>query len=138
MQEIVNIKPTFNVIGPFVGTYLAQLNKQMNTLLQQFISQVDYVEEELEALKNALRDPQLSGFYDTKAGPSFVVVRSFYGVVLIEMNVEMRDLIVDFINDIDGGVDKIIWAFKLALLNPGGRRVKSDRSNRNTHINNNR
>ena len=65
-----------------------------------------------------------------------MVVRSFYGVVLVEMNIEMRDLIVDFINDIDGGVDKIIWAFKLALLNPGGRRVKLDKTNRSKHFHN--
>lgn len=120
-------KPTFNVVEPFMGVLMVQLNHAMSIELQKFISSIEDVDEEVEALKMALRDPAQNGVFVYKEGPSFVVTRSFKGVVLVEMNQEMRDILIQFISYIQGGVDKIIWAFRLALENPEGSRDNRNR-----------
>jgi len=114
-------KPTFNVNPPFMGVLMVQLNHTMSLELQRFINSIGDVEDEIRALKSGLRDPATNGAYVFKDGPSFLVIRSFKGVVMVEMNEEMRAMLISFISDIEGGVDKIIWAFRLALESPGGR-----------------
>lgn len=111
-------KPTFNVVAPFMNVTMVQLNHAMSIELQRFISNVGDVEEEISALRAGLRNPAEAGVYIYNDGASFNVIRSFKGVVLIEMNAEMRDMLIDFISDIQNGVDKIIYAFRLALENP--------------------
>lgn len=122
--------PTFNIVPPFMGVLVVQLNHAMSLELQHFISSINEedVDEEVDAFRQALRDPAQFGVYVFKEGPSLLAMRSFKGVVIVEMNLEMRDILVDFISEIDGGVDKIIWAFRLALENPeGGRPVKTNK-----------
>lgn len=114
-------KPTFNVNPPFMGVTMVQLNHAMSIELQRFIGSINDVEDEILAFKAGLRDPANDGVYVYGQGPSFLVIRSFKGVVMAELNQEMRDLLIQFISDIEGGVDKIIWAFRLALENPEGR-----------------
>ncbi len=126
-------KPTFNVNSPFMGVLMVQLNHTMSIELQRFIDSVADVEDEVEALKDGLRDPSQYGVFVHREGPSFLVIRSFKGVVVVEMNQEMRELLIQFISDIEGGVDKIIWAFRLALENPEGRDAHNRRNGSGTH-----
>ncbi len=112
-------KPTFDVAVPFMGVLMFRCNHAMSMALQRFIDDVEDVENEIIAFKEAFRDPTENGAFVYKDGPSFVVNRSFKGVIQGQMNQEMRELLSNFIGDVEGGVDKIIWAFKLALENPG-------------------
>jgi len=54
--------------------------------------------------------------------PKFNVVEPFQGVFTVQMNAEMGKLISDFIEDIDGGVEREIVAFGKALQNPAKSR----------------
>jgi hypothetical protein len=103
-----------------MGVLTIQMNHAMSMALQSFIEDVEGIEQEVEAFAAALHDPAQDGVYVYKDGPSFVVQRSFKGVVIIEMNEDMRHLLIQFISDIEGGVDKIIWAFRLAMEDPDG------------------
>lgn len=127
-------KPTFNVVRPFMGVLTVQMNHAMSIALQNFIDDVEGLETEIEAFAAALHDPIQDGAYVYKEGPSFVVHRSFKGVVTLDLNEDMRHLLIQFISDIEGGVDKIIWAFRLALEDPEGcveaRNRSSDGSKR--------
>lgn len=118
-------KPTFNIVPPFLGVTVLQLNHSMSHELQKFIGSIEEsdVEQEMAAFKAALRDPINEGAYVFKEGPCFSIIRSFKGVVLAELNEEMRQLLIEFISDIEGGVDKIIWALKLALEDPDTTRT---------------
>jgi|19_taG_2_1085344.scaffolds.fasta_scaffold02714_9 hypothetical protein len=51
------IRPQFNVVEPFQGVIIVQMNDEMGKLLSQFISEVNNVEHELIALGKALQDP---------------------------------------------------------------------------------
>ena len=126
-SSVMQQKPTFNIVRPFLGVLTVQLNHAMSIALQHFFNDVEGVEEEdphmyktVYAFTDALRDPSQFGAYVYKEGPSFVVHRSFKGVVLVEMNDDMRNILIDFISEIEGGVEKIIWAFRLGLENPDG------------------
>ena len=122
-------KPTFDVAVPFLGVLMFRCNHAMSMALQRFIDDVEDVENEIIAFKEAFRDPTENGAFVYKDGPSFVVNRSFKGVIQGQMNQDMRELLSNFIGDVEGGVDKIVWAFKLALENPGqspGRHVNSN------------
>lgn len=125
-------KPTFNVVSPFMGVTVAQLNHAMSIELQNFIDSIDDVEDEVAALRDGLRDPANAGVQVYKDGPSFVVMRSFKGVVLVSLNEPMRELLIQFISDIEGHVDRLVWAFRLALENPEGRKpIRNGRFNQN-------
>jgi hypothetical protein len=50
-------KPAFNVVEPFDGVTIVQLNSSMRKLLQRFIEEVQEVEVEVVALGKALADP---------------------------------------------------------------------------------
>ncbi len=50
-------KPAFNVVEPFEGVTIVQLNASMRKLLQKFIEEVQDVEVEVIALGKALADP---------------------------------------------------------------------------------
>lgn len=137
-SSVMQQKPTFNIVRPFLGVLTVQLNHAMSMTLQQFFNDVEGVEEEdphmyktVYAFTDALRDPVQFGAYVYKEGPSFVVHRSFKGVVLIEMNDDMRNILIDFVSEIEGGVEKIIWAFRLGLENPDGCQEARSRSRTN-------
>lgn len=61
------IKPKFNVVEPFQGTVIVQMNREMRELLSDFIDfvttdyyndeEVDRVEREIVAFGKALQDP---------------------------------------------------------------------------------
>lgn len=108
-------KPAFNMIDPFIGVHMVQLNKEMCLLIADFIDGVSYIEEELKQLSNALRN--LGG-----EGIGFHLSGDFQHTYVLRINREMRNLIINFITDIEGGVEKIVWAFHLALKNPEGQK----------------
>lgn len=115
-------KPAFNVTEPFMGIMMVQLNKEMCDLLKTFISNVGHVEEELLKLCDSLGELHTSSSYICLQGPSFSLSKDFMNTYVLRINKEMRDLLIDFITDIEGGVEKIVWAFHLALKNPEGPR----------------
>lgn len=117
-------KPAFNVSEPFVGIMMIQLNKEMVNLLKSFISDVGHLENELIQLMDALSESHMNTNYAPASGPAFSLSREFYNTYVLRINKDMRDLLIDFISDIDGGVDKTVWAFHLALKNPVGIREK--------------
>ncbi len=122
-RKFANVnKPAFNVIEPFMGVMMVQLNREMCELLSTFISGVSYVEDELVFLRNALADPSAAQSMNVEHGPAFTFSHDFMNTYVLRFNKEMRNLLIDFITDIEGGVEKIIWAFHLALKNPEGPR----------------
>jgi hypothetical protein len=108
-------KPAFNMIEPFIGVYMVQMNKEMCQFMADFIDNVVYVEEELKDLSKAFRN--LSG-----EGTGFHLSNDYMHTFVLRLNKDMRYLLINFITDIEGGVEKIIWAFHLALKNPDGQK----------------
>jgi len=54
-----NRKPAFNVVEPFQGVLIVQMNEEFSALLSDFIDDIDgNVESEIKALQFALRNPQ--------------------------------------------------------------------------------
>lgn len=51
-------RPKFNVVEPFEGVVMVQMNTAMSKLLQDFIGEFEDLEVELQALRRALNDPR--------------------------------------------------------------------------------
>lgn len=114
-RKTIGHKPAFNVTEPFIGVMMIQLNKEMCDLMADFIDGVVYVEEEIQVLSKALRN-------HGGEGNGFSLAPEFYHTFVLRINKDMRNLIINFITDIEGGVEKIIWAFHLALKHPDGQK----------------
>ncbi len=64
---------------------------------------------------------------EVAAKPVFNVQEPFLGVINIQMNIEFADLLYTFLEDIDGGLEPEIWAFKKAIADPQGCRDFRDK-----------
>jgi hypothetical protein len=53
----MNQPPKFNVVEPFQGVVIVQMNDEMGQLLSDFINDVEDVEREIRAFSKALQDP---------------------------------------------------------------------------------
>lgn len=56
----MNQPPKFNVVEPFQGVIIVQMNDEMGQLLSNFINDVEGVEREIVAFGKALQDPMKS------------------------------------------------------------------------------
>jgi hypothetical protein len=120
-------RPTFNVCLPFQRVTMVQMNLAMRDLLHDFFSELcdDETEEEVVAFGDALEDPAIYVHASRFDEPSFIVCEKYMGVVVIEMNNPMRDLIRKFISDVEG-VEREIMAFSKALADPEASREIRD------------
>lgn len=111
-------KPAFNVIEPFIGTMMVQLNREMCLALASFIDGVSYVEPEINELSKCL----IAG---SGNGAGFALSPEFNKSYVLRLDAYMRTMLIEFIADIEGTVDKIVWALHMALRDPeGGREYK--------------
>jgi hypothetical protein len=132
---------TFNVVPPFSGVIVAQLNGNMaSDLVHFFKEQFGSTPEVLR--KNLSQDPELASlichlddpnYEDEQWEPSqnsatFEIIEAFNDVILITMDSAMRDILINYISDYEGEVQKTIWAFRLALENPVGK-IQARRDN---------
>jgi len=136
-------KPTFNVVKPFQGVTTIQLNCEMATEIANFLSgfDVEDLEEDLTKLQNTLsvfgneaeesEEPQYEGDHITCEKREYSISTSVGGVTALSVNEDARQLLIDVIDECEGKVDRIVWAFRLALEDPtGGPRDNRDRSYR--------
>jgi len=94
-----------------------------DTLSDFFHELVDEeAEEEIVAFRDALDDPSVYVHATRPNEPSFLMCEKYMNVIVIEMNEAMRDLIRQFINEIEGRIEDEIWAFNRALENPEASR----------------
>lgn len=127
LDRKVTPKPAFNVTEPFMGVWMVQLNREMCELLRSFIAGVsDVVEEELISLRSTLESLDVDSSYYSD-GSSYHFSKEFANTYILRLNTQMRNLLIDFVADIEGGVEKIVWAFHLALRNPEGPRESKKR-----------
>lgn len=108
---------------------MLQINHAMSSAIQDFIREFDPndVEDEIMALCDALKDPTRS-VHAPSIGPAFIVDRSFKGVVVLRLNQDMTELLLEFLNEVVGHIEKPIYALRFALQDPSGG--KSARENR--------
>lgn len=64
---------------------------------------------------------------EVAAKPVFNVQEPFLGIINIQMNLEFAELLYTFLEDIDGGLEPEIWAFKKAIADPQGCRDFRDK-----------
>jgi hypothetical protein len=126
-------KPTFNVVKPFQGITTIQVNSQMRQEITRFMElfEGDSLESDLIDLTDALTKVDSGTSINYNDPDSQEYDRSMYvspeinGVSSIQMNESARQLLIEVVQDCEGGVDKIIWALRLALEDPtGGPRDK--------------
>lgn len=110
-------KPAFNVTVPFEKITNVQMNMVMADSLTNFILDFDDIDVEMYALAETLRDP--GGWYRQKSETAFSVA-FFGGIVSIQLNKPMVDMLVDWITDTDGEIEPEITAFCCALRDPHG------------------
>ncbi len=126
---------TFNVVPPFSGVIVAQLNNQMATELVAFFKgQFGKTPEALH--KSLSHDPELASFiahlddpdyedqyigWEPDKGTAWFNLLEANDVIVAMMDSSMRDLLISYISDYEGDVPKTIWAFRLALENPLGK-----------------
>lgn len=124
--------PTFDVSLPFMGVYTVRGNHAFSMHMQSFIDDVDDVDEEILALREALYQPVQKGNFSNEEC-AFSVLRSFKGIVNIKMNEGMRKLLVDFISEVEGPLDRITFAFKGALTDPAATQQKFEENAHGGH-----
>ena len=154
-------KPTFNVVKPFQGVTTLQLNAEMAKQLADFLDGFD--EEDLEDDLRSLHDtldhygsevegPLPEGIYlfidssddldtsDKERGSSrlYTISSPIGGVFSVSVNEAARQLLIEVINECEGQVDRIVWAFRLALEDPTGgprepRNYRQPRPSRSYH-----
>jgi len=126
-RETREYRPTFNVCLPFQRVTMVQMNLTMRDLLYDFFQELcdDETEEEVIAFGDALDDPAIYVHASRFDEPSFIIFEKYMGVVVIEMNDPMRDLIRKFIDDVEG-IEKEIMAFSKALADPEASREIRD------------
>lgn len=142
-------KPTFNVVKPFQGVTMVQLNAEMAKQLADFFDGFDEedLEGDLRQLQDVLdhysseseeslpddTDHALAPFHyidsqevervpDKDRGSSriYAVSNAIGGVFAVSVNEAARQLLIEVINECEGQVDRIVWAFRLALEDPTG------------------
>lgn len=120
-------RPTFNVCLPFQRVTMVQMNLTMRDLLYDFFNDLcdDETEEEVIAFKDALDDPAIYVHASRFDEPSFIICEKYMGVIIVEMNDPMRDLIRKFISEVEG-VEREIMAFSKALADPEASREIRD------------
>ena len=137
-------KPTFNVVKPFLGTTTIQLNSEMATELASFLEGFDAEDLEsdlikllqhLKALEDADAQESILGAHITSEDEDLGYEREYSftaslgGVSCLIVNERAKQLLIEVINECEGQVDRIVWAFRLALEDPtGGPRESRDSS----------
>ena len=112
---MVESKAAFNVVVPFDGVTIIQLNKSMAELLADFLESFeDEIEPELDALLKSL---DRSGSWSRKASGAAFSVDIFEGVVTVQVNQAMSNLIKDCINESDD-IEVELRALGKAIENP--------------------
>lgn len=111
--------PSFNVCLPFQRVIMVQMNMPMRDLLSDFFHDLcdDQTEEEVRAFRDALEDPSIYVHAVKAEEASFLVCEKYMGVIVVELNEAMRDMLCSFISDVEG-VESQIVAFNRALMDP--------------------
>jgi len=123
--------PAFNVCLPFQRIIMVQMNVAMRDMLSNFFNELvddkdKETEEEIIAFRDALEDPSIYVHATRPDEPSFLICERYMGVIVIELNEAMRDLIRYFIGEIEGRIEDEIWAFNRALADPEASREIRD------------
>jgi len=118
-NEHRQMSPAFNVCLPFHRVIMIQMNTAMRDLLSDFFHELCDGEtpEEVLAFRDALDDPSIYVHASKPQDPSFLVCEKYMKVIVVEINEAMRDLLCEFINDVEG-LESQIMAFNLALTDP--------------------
>ena len=137
--ETREYRPTFNVCLPFQRVTMVQMNLTMCDLLHDFFAELcdNETEEEICAFRDALDDPAIYVHAIRFDEPSFIICEKYMGVMIIELNDPMLNLLRDFINYVEG-VEKEIMAFSKALADPEASREIRDNKLRNSQHNQSR
>lgn len=152
-------KPTFNVVKPFQGVTTIQLNAEMSKQLADFLAgfDADDLEGDLRLLQDTLDhygseedaateevshyiDSNDNGEDDKDRGKNrrYAISNAIGGVFSVSVSESARQLLIEVIDECEGQVDRIVWAFRLALEDPTGgprepRNIRSSRSSRPFH-----
>lgn len=154
-------KPTFNVVKPFQGVTTVQLNAEMAKQLADFLDGFDEedLENDLRHLQDTLYhygsemdDPspeEISHYIDSQdqsteddkdrgSARLYAISNAIGGVFAVSINEAARQLLIEVINECEGQVDRIVWAFRLALEDPTGgprepRNYRPSRPSRSYH-----
>lgn len=108
-------KPTFNVTIPFERVTTVQMNRTMSSSLAKFLFDFEDIEAEIYALAEHLRDP--GSWYRRATGAAFSV-DNFGDVVNLQINQEMLDMLVDYLEDAANDTEVVIFALGRALKDP--------------------
>lgn len=108
-------RPAFNVVEPFDGILIVQMNGPMRDLLRDFIFEFDEIDTEMYALAEALTDPRR--WFRRATGAAFSTER-FESVTSVHLNQYMCRTIRDFIDQCDGHLERELLALSKAIANP--------------------
>lgn len=111
-------RPTFNVVVPFEGVTVLQMNKAMSELLCTYILEFEDIDTEIYALAEHLRDP---GSWHRKTTNAAFSVDAFGDVVTLHVNQEMLEMIRSYVDEARSEAnpeDKEIRAMSFAIADP--------------------
>lgn len=141
MNKPVFNKPAFNVVVPFGGITVIQMNSEMASLISQFILECDDIEPEMRTFAYALNRPtgrsgpvstvvvekgdendrviaEIMGKEDHEYQDSTFTISCLNNVYSIQATRNMVEMITTFISEVDGEIEKEIVALSHALNNP--------------------
>ena len=107
-----------NMVSDLVHFFKEQFGDTPETLRKNLAQ-----DPELASLISHLDDPDYvdEQWEPTQNSGSFEIIETFNDVILITMDLVMRDILISCISGYEGEVQKTIWAFRLALENPAGK-----------------
>ncbi len=111
----MEVKPAFNVVVPFDGVTIIQMNDSMVNILSNLFEDFDDNEPEIDALSKCLSTP---GTWARKSTGASFSTEIFCGVTTLQTNQAMADIVKNYINNTDDEIDIEIRALSKAIENP--------------------